>query len=535
MADGQSLDYTITEFPVFSFILGDLHPHVVALPFMLLGLGLALNAYCTPAKTGLRWLRDEPWLWLATALFIGSLAFINTWDFPTMTALLAAAVLLKSYRDCEGDLRRAATGAAAVLIPVVALSVAFFIPFYADLDTQASGVLPLRGVATRPFLLFVVMGLFIVLAVGFLAAQLGGLPRFRAGDTPAAVFVTLLVLVPVVVWGVVAFLLTAFSDGMGAAFAELGRRAILAAPGALIVATAWLCAAQRSLPGRGPAMVFVLLLTGLGFYLMMGAELFYVVDSFGGSYRRMNTVFKVYYQVWLILGIVASYALYYLWGRSEVDGAGPVRLRQGKPRRSPGLRCGLRAGKYVAGAGVAFLLAASLYYPVGAALERTGITGGYSSALDGNTLDGLAFLKERSPGEYEAIRWLQDETPWGRIVEAVGDDYSGYGRISSSTGLPTVLGWPGHELQWRGTSEPFMGREEAVAQIYGSDDAAEVRELLHSFGVRYVYLGHRERDSYGAADLSRFGGFLTTVFEAGDVFIYEVIPIPEGRGNGGAG
>ena len=43
LSDGQSLDYTITEFPIFSFILGDLHPHMISLPFVVLGLGLILN------------------------------------------------------------------------------------------------------------------------------------------------------------------------------------------------------------------------------------------------------------------------------------------------------------------------------------------------------------------------------------------------------------------------------------------------------------------------------------------------------------
>ena len=523
VVDGQSLDYTITEFPVFSFILGDLHPHVVALPFVLLGLALALNVLCAPGNAGRRWLLDQPWLWMAAALFIGSLAFINTWDFPTMIALLAAAALLKSYREGDGDLREAAVATAVVMLPVFALSVMLFAPFYAGLETQASGVLPLREVATRPFLLFLVMGLFIALAVGFLARQLGGAARLGTGETSAAVLVALLALTPAVVWAVAVFVFTVFSDGTGAAFDELGRRAVLVVPGALIVAAAWHCAAQRTLSDRSPAVVFALLLTGLGFYLMMGAELFYVVDSFGGGFRRMNTVFKVYYQVWLILGVVAAYAMYYLWGRSDADEGGPI----GIPVRRTGLAAGgLRAGKYLAGVAVALLLAASFYYPLGAALERTGMQAGKPSFGD-NTLDGLAFLKQGAPGEYEAIRWLRDEAPWGRMVEAVGDDYSGYGRISSSTGLPTVLGWKGHELQWRGSAEPFAGREEAVARIYGSDDPAVVRELLESFGVRYVYLGQRERSSYGVADLSRFDGFLTTAFEADGVIIYEVIPITE--------
>ena len=94
---------------------------------------------------------------------------------------------------------------------------------------------------------------------------------------------------------------------------------------------------------------------------------------------------------------------------------------------------------------------------------------------------------------------------------------------SSSTGLPTLLGWKGHELQWRGTSTIFHGREEDVAQIYQSGDLEEVRGLLESYQVRYVYLGRRERNDYGGDNLAGFGSLLRTAFERNGVIIYELI------------
>ena len=168
---------------------------------------------------------------------------------------------------------------------------------------------------------------------------------------------------------------------------------------------------------------------------------------------------------------------------------------------------------------------ASLYYPVGAVLDRTGFLR-ESHTLADNTLDGLAFLQQPAPGEYSAIRWLRDDAPWGRLVEAVGGDYSEFARISSSTGLPTILGWKGHELQWRSSTASFQGREDAVAAIYSSNDPQEVLQLLNAYDVRYVYLGSRERRTYGGEYLADFGEFLRTAFEQDGVIIYEMVRSP---------
>ena len=240
----------------------------------------------------------------------------------------------------------------------------------------------------------------------------------------------------------------------------------------------------------------------LAFYLLLGAELFHIVDSFGGAWRRMNTVFKFYFQAWLLLGIVASFALYSL-SNIKIPNAkmslvfAPLRL--------------------CAFAFISLLLAASFYYTAGALLDRSAVP------AEGRTLDGLAFLKDSAPGEYAAIRWLRDEAEPGRIIEAVGDDYTDYGRISAATGQAAVLGWRGHEIQWRGSHEAFAGREEAIAAIYSGADPVEARRLLELYGVRYVYLGDRERQTYGVSGLPQYAGFLETTFQQDGVIVYEVL------------
>ena len=82
------------------------------------------------------------------------------------------------------------------------------------------------------------------------------------------------------------------------------------------------------------------------------------------------------------------------------------------------------------------------------------------------------------------------------IVEAVGE-WSESGLISRSTGVPTVFNWPGHEIQWRGSTDAFDGREQDVATIYQTLDEEEAGNLFAKYDVDYVYVGPRERSKYG--------------------------------------
>ena len=516
LAGSQSLDYTITEFPLFSFVLGDLHPHMTNLPFVVLGLGLTLNLFLSEERMGLGWLWDNALEAAAVALFIGSLAFINIWDFPVISAIFGAAVLVKAYGDFGGHLAEAARSAATVVAPVLVVAVILFIPFYMDFDTATSGILPLRGVNTRPFLLFLVLGPLIFMAVSFMVRQVTGLSRPSDSDSSAAVLVMIVVATPFLAWIGAAFILTWIDEGTGAAFGEVFRKASLVMPGLALVGLAGFSALQRSRLKNGLTTAFPLLLAGFAFYLLVGAELFYVVDQFGGGLRRMNTVFKTYYQAWLLLGIVGAYGLYYLW---SLRPAAESYLAIG----SRGIARILQAGRVAWVSAAVVLMVASLYYPVGAVLDRTKVFQEGHTFGD-NTLDGLAFLKQNSPGEYAAVEWLRDDAPRGRMVEAVGDDYSDFARISSSTGLPTILGWKGHELQWRSSSSLLGSREEDVRTIFSSEDPNEVQRLLDSYGVRYVYLGSRERRTYGGENLAEFN-FLRTAGEWDDVVVYEMVQI----------
>ncbi len=88
----------IDEFPFFSYILADLHPHVLTMPFVLLILALGFNFFLSPWATEIGGFNWKTWLklpefWLL-ALAAGSLAFFNTWDLPIYVALICFAYLI---------------------------------------------------------------------------------------------------------------------------------------------------------------------------------------------------------------------------------------------------------------------------------------------------------------------------------------------------------------------------------------------------------------------------------------------------------
>jgi uncharacterized membrane protein len=247
---------------------------------------------------------------------------------------------------------------------------------------------------------------------------------------------------------------------------------------------------QPSMAKRVP-FTFVLLLIGLGALLVLAPEFVYLRDQFG---TRMNTIFKFYYQAWLLWSIAAAFAVVVLIQK----------LR------------GVWHGVFLSG--FMILLAMSLTYPV---LSLANKTNNFHPPL-GWTLDDFTRIQRNDPDEAAAIAWLKS-APDGVVVEAVGGSYTGYARISTYTGLPTVLGWPGHESQWRGggMDAEERSRQDDIATLYSTPDWQTARDLLKKYNIRYVYIGGLERTTYPIQE-NKFHSNLVQVFQQGSVTIYEV-------------
>jgi YYY domain-containing protein len=325
----------------------------------------------------------------------------------------------------------------------------------------------------------VIFGLFLVPLLAFVFSQRGpqqGVLGIAAHTRPAWDVGVVSIIAAFALGFVVGFpLLTLLPLGLYAAYMAL--RAV---------------AMQHSI-GVG----FALWLAAIGCFVCFGTELIYIRDTFEGWQPRFNTIFKFYYQTWLIWGALSGYALWWL------------------------LRGGRRA--VIAGAVVltTLLLLGGLVYPALTA-------GRMASQKEWRGLAGVT-PRESSPAGQAAIAWLRANAAHNAVVlEGVGGAYNpeGYGGVSASTGLPTVLGWPSHQEQWRGGDAAALAqirpREADVQTIYAATDPAQARELLALYNVAYVYWSDLERQAYGSAGEAKFAALGDVAFQEDSVTIYRI-------------
>jgi YYY domain-containing protein len=446
----------INEFPWFSFLLQDLHGHVLALPFTLVALAFALQVTLAGPRGDAVWRGVAEAL--AAALAIGALFAVNSWSYPVAAGLLVLAVATW-LRDPASAGRRPY---AVVWLGVVLLaSVVLVLPFWLEYDPATDGLAIVDE--RRSFTQFAgdQALLYGILAWPVAAAFASRLPPIRRPLRTLA-------------WGAVAI---AFAGSLLAGAGDLAGAAVVAA--ALAVAVFALLSPDLEAPER-----FLWLLVAGGLTAILVPELVYVRDSFdGGELFRMNTVFKLGYQAWVLLAVAAACAL--PWAGAWL------------PRRAWTVWAAIAA----------VLLMLGAVYPYAGTWARKD---GFSRAP---TLDGLVWLRDRAPGDPAAIDWLRDNTPGDAVVlEAFGDDYSefGHARISTFTGRPTILGWAGHEIQW--DHDPGS-READVRTLYTTADLTEARALIARYGVRYVVVGPIERTTYGDAGLAKWDLLGERVFE----------------------
>ena len=491
----------IDEFPFFSYLLGDLHPHVLAMPFNLLAIAIALNIFYGGWRGRMNlWfgeLRINKAGFFTIALVLGGLAFLNTWDILIAGALIVFSYALAQVRESGWGWERL-EDLLLLGFPAVVTAFLMYLPFYIGFDSQLGGVIPNFMFVTRGAHLWVMWGtLFIPLFAFLFYLWRNGAPAAWRASFFTALGVLVVLLLAMFAIGFIALRLkpdlvlplvqsqgrdlSAFiADSMVRRFIYIGGLLTLLA--LFIPALAFLLKAERN-----PSS-FVLLLIALGALLIIGPEFMYLRDNFG---YRINTIFKFYYQAWIVLSLAAAYGI-------------AVLLQNMRGRWDILFILSLIV-----------LLGIGLTYPTLSLFNKTN----NFKPPSGYTLDDFERVQRENPDEAAAITWLRS-APDGVVAEAVGGAYSSYGRVSIYTGLPTVLGWGNHEGQWR--DQALQGsRQSDIETLYTTNDWLTTQDIINRYGIRYVFVGGLERSSYHVNE-EKFNRFLRPVFQQGNVTVYEV-------------
>ncbi len=398
-------------------------------------------------------------------------------DIPVV--LTGVALTLGAFLEGASPLR---TGAMGLLLGIMYMTNAWDFPIYLALWT---GALVVRGWKRRRFWRGLAMGVGSGVAAGAVALGTAGpflatFQNFAQGVLPVMArspWTQLLVL-----WGDKLFNAYCFLVFLLAGlFRALARK-----PLGQHLARWW-----RRLP-RSDLFAAGLCLGALA--LVITPELIYVKDIYGVEFHRANTMFKLGYQAFILFGLASGYIM--------------VRIVSS-----------LQGGRKLFFAGLfALLVAMPLCFP-----DRA-VMGYYNLQNPYNTLDGLAFLRERGhAGDYGAVQWLSEHVRGPvPVLEADGDSYTLYGRISMATGLPTVLGWYVHEWLWHNNSELSAKRREQVATLYNAPGSPEAAALREKYGVRYITLGALEKTRFPQMDEAGLRALGPVVFSQDQTAILRV-------------
>jgi len=517
------IEHTVTEFPYFSAILGDLHPHHSSLPLVLLcmGTGMSMVFSVTRKREGLKdFFRKYGLHFIFFALVIGSTFVTNTWDALVMGFFGAVIMVYLNFRRWGNDWR--GIGYSIVMVACLGiLSVLLFLLFKLFFQSPIKNEIVLESLFPLKFKkfqlmvkplsknlhtdladYFVLFGLFLFP----LLLHFGGWTRRYLKSRE-----------PIVRWAWVCAAIF---------FLVFSRNAFhFWLPGAAMVWLALLVAFLMKNDGGKARNFFFLLCIVAGFFTLF-VETHYLDDRMVGVLERYNTLFKIYYPLWSFLAICGAY--------------GFAKMFQTALLKKRAISLGFLFVFLI------FTFFVGMLYPIQSTSVRTDhfqTRGIYQTnpSLRGRTLDATAYMhKDKNyrvdiggnkkknvnlKDDAKIIEWIRKNIKGQPVVlEAIGGCYVPFSRIASMTGLPTLVGWSHHVAQHRGGSVfSITGPREAdVKRIYQNDDIELSKKLLKKYKIQYVMVGALEQAQYTAEQLQKFNKYLKPASEQGESTLYEV-------------
>ncbi len=446
---------TIHEFPLYSFVVSDLHGHVLDIPIVLTIIGFLLHLFLSRKITFLRL--------LFLSFFLSAAYMTNAWD-GAIYILLSIFIII--YIHIVTALPKGKKIEKASLYRIIFNS-SFMI------NTIYDSLLIIAGffIFSLPFSLFfqtgaIVHGIGILCAPQFLTnLQHIGPFLFEADHCQKSPLWQLLILYGFFYFFVLSFIL-------------------------------FLTKIKKILKTD----FFILLLVFLATILITIPEFLYMKDIYPAHYRA-NTMFKLTYEAFILLSLVSGYIIIRIVFHIEL-----LKTKIG------------RIGTVLFLFFTILLVSLVLLYPSFA------INSYYANLKDQKTLDGTTYLKALHPDDYAAIGWINTHIKnQPVIVEAQGDSYTDYARISTNTGLPTILGWTVHEWLWRGSYDIPSPRIVDVQTIYETKNGKIAKQLLRKYNASYIYVGDLERTKYTKLSEKKFKSLGKIIFHHGNTRIYKLI------------
>lgn len=387
-AQARSLiPYTINEFPAYSFLIGDLHAHILNIPNVLLFLALLISIFNNIAL-----LKQKVFL-MCLVLSLGVLGVTNSWDFIIYMPLMILIASFSVLKDSKSNLILVGYTVIKSLI-ITIVSILVFFPFYLNFKTPATGFVFIKPEVDL-VAIFRMFGFFII---SILPAYY--IFRFKKPSID-----------------------------------------------------------ENNLN---------LILSLFGFLLILVSSFFVVKDIYfklNPPYFRANTIFKLWYQAWILLSICVPYS---------------IKVTQEH----------LKANITILRLHTLFI-GVLLFFVFGYTIDGIKYIVGPSYISKG--LDGTIYLKDSS-----IITWINAHVKGQPVLlEAAGKSYSSDSVVSSYTGLPTLIGWSEHELGWRNNWETIANRMGDIEKIYKGTSIHEVKELVQKYNIKYVILGEKEKARYG--------------------------------------
>jgi YYY domain-containing protein len=439
-------DKTIHEFPCYSFVLGDLHAHVINIMFVVTVLGILFAWLC--ARRAAKDKKIPIWkevlnpCIIMISFFIGLFHMTNFWDFPIYFVVSGAIILFTNL--IVYNFKGKAIGVTALQgLFVIGFSYLTGLPFTANFH-QISTNICLTVARTPLNQLFILWGLPIFVVIAFLCFTISNFSRRRNKEQALA------------------------QEVIPQKEREQGSG---------------LTCYMESLTSSD---LFIITIGLCAIGLVLIPEIIYVQDIYSGDYKRANTMFKLTYQAFIMFGICFGYILTKL-------------LAFGETRRQ----------KKTAVIGLILFTLTVCYV-------QNAVNGWYGNIFHTNGYKGqdcttFMVTNQAYKDDVGAIKWLNDHVSGMPVIlEANGDSYTDYERVSVMTGLPTVLGWRTHEWLWKGSTDILDERTADVKSIYTATaekttgdktevinlDREAVIKLIKKYNISYIYVGKLEQDKF---------------------------------------